>query len=222
MSPCHLQAQFVRVFWVLLLLPIFVTAQNRPPAPTPQISDFVLYAERSIKMGHRSHTEGGEVGVRTAIAQTRLGAAQLRLEEHAKCGTAFSPSTSLESDAEIGKVWTSSLKRVKDTEVGPEGSFPAASMPPLPLASASGSGMDIHVEEHKTRSITPGTYGAVVIEVHGTLRLAAGWYTFTSVQMWGDSKILGDRGVDTRATGLNVWIVNTLEMGEEEIGRAHV
>lgn len=222
MTLSPIQALFPCVSWILLLAPVFAAAQNRPPAPAPQISDFVLYAERSIKMGHRSHTEGGEVGVRTALMQTREGKAQLQLEEHAKCGNSFSPSISLESDAEIGKVWTNSLKRVKDTEIGPDGSFPAASMPPLPLASASGSGQDIHVEEHKTRSITPGTYGAVVIEEHGTLRLAAGTYTFTSVKMGGDSKILGDRGgvvergnVGAPASGLWVRILNDLQMGEE-------
>ena len=200
----------------VLLFPTLAAAQERPPTPTPKISDFVLYAERSIKFGRGSHTEGGEVGVRTQMSQTRQGIAQLQLEENAKCGTALSPSVSLEGDAEIGKVWANSLKRVKDTEIGPEGSFPATSMPALPLASASGSGPDIRVEEHQTRSITPGTYGAVVLEDHSTLRLAVGRYTFTSVRMAGDTKILGDRGgADTRVAALDVRIVNGLQMGEE-------
>src|SRR5258708_24946585 len=98
----------------VLLCSIFTAAQS---PQSPKISDFVLYAERSIKMGHHSHTEGGEVGVRTAMAKSRPGVAQLQLEEHAKCGTVFSPSTSMENDAEIGKIWTNSLKRVKDTEI---------------------------------------------------------------------------------------------------------
>lgn len=197
-------------------LPIFALAPARRHGPTPKISDFVLYAERSIKIGHRSHTEGGEVGVRTAMAPARQGAAQLQLEEHAKCGVAFSPSTSLENDAEVGEIWTNSLKRVKDTKIGPEGSFPAAAMPPLPLASASGSGQDINVEEKKTRSLTPGTYGTVVLKEHSTLRLAAGNYIFTSVKMGKDSKLLGDRGgVNARTRGQNVRIVNGLQMGED-------
>jgi len=197
----------------LFLCAQFIVAQN---AAGPKIGDFVLYAERSIKMGERSHTEHGDVGVRTALAPSREGPAQLRLGEHAKCGDAYSPSTSLQDDAEVGKIWTDSLKRVKDTEIGPEGKFPAALMPPLPLASASGSGQDIRVEEHKTRSITPGIYGAVVLEDHSTLRLAAGGYTFASIKMGGDSKLLGDRGgVDTRISGLNVNIIHGLQMGEE-------
>jgi hypothetical protein len=189
--------------------------------PSPEISDFVLYAERSIRMGHRSHTEGGDVGIRSAVAQERRDVSQLHMEEHAKCGTAFSPSISLEDDAEIGKAWTNSLKRVKDTEVGTEGSFPADRMPPLPLASASGGGKDIEVEEHKTRELTPGSYGAIVMEEHSTLRLSEGTYTFASVKMGGDSKILGERGgvearaAEARATGLKVRIAGSLQMGEE-------
>ena len=138
---------------ILLLCPVLSTAQVVKLAD-PKISDFVLYAERSIKMGERSHAEG-DVGIRTSTAPIRDAAAQLRVGEHGKCRNVFSPSTSLENDAEVGRIWTNSLKRVKDTEVGPEGKFPAALMPPLPLALASGSGTAVTVEERKTRSLSP-------------------------------------------------------------------
>jgi hypothetical protein len=200
---------------ILLSSYTFAATQSVETVPAPKMSDFVLYAERSVKIGDRSHTEGGEVGIRTALAHARQEAAQLQLEEHAQCGTVFSPSVSLENDAEVGRVWTNSLKRVKDTEIGPRGDFPAALMPPLPLALASGGGQHINVEEKKTRSLTPGTYGALTIEEHGTLRLAAGRYTFASVKMGEDSKLLGERtAADVRASGLDVRIVGELQMGE--------
>jgi hypothetical protein len=209
----------------LLLSPLASTSQTQTQTPSakPKIGDFVLYAERSIRIGHRSHTEHGDVGVRTTLPPSDQGPAQLRLDEHAKCGTAFSPSTSLESDAEVGAIWTNSLKRPKDSQIGPQGVFPAALMPPVPLAFASGSGQDIYVKDHDSRLLTPGTYGATVIEDHGTLRLAAGTYTFTSVRMYEDSAILGERveaanpptvGIVAPATALSVHIVNGLNMFE--------
>jgi hypothetical protein len=201
----------VRGVAILLLCAVFAPAQT----PGPKISDFVLYAERSIKMGERSHAEG-DVGIRTEMPPAREGAAQLRVGEHGKCRNVYSPSTSLANDAEVRRIWTNSLKRVKDTEIGPEGKFPAAVMPPLPLALASGSGSTVTVEEHKTRSLSPGTYGAVTLEQHSTLRLAAGRYIFTSVKMSEHSKMVGERGgVDTRNTGVDVGIVNGLQMGED-------
>ena len=91
-------------------------------------------------------------------------------------------------------------------------------MPPLPLALASGGGQHINVGEKKTRSLTPGTYGAITIEEHGTLRLAAGRYTFASVKMGEDSKLLGDVGAVNRdkreRSGVDVRIVDGLQMAE--------
>jgi len=197
--------------------------QTQAPSTTPKIGDFVLYAERSIRFGHRSHTEHGDVGVRTTLPPSDQGPAQLRLDEHAKCGPALSPSTSMESDTEVGPIWTNSLKRDKDSKIGPQGTFPAALMPPVPFAPASGTGQDIWVKDHDSRLLTPGTYGTVIIEDHGSLRLAAGTYTFTSIRMYEDSAILGERvnianpptvDVVASATALNVHIVNGLDMFE--------
>ena len=45
------------------------------PNGSPEIGRFVLYAERSIKLGNYSHAHEGDVGVRTALAQTPAGGA---------------------------------------------------------------------------------------------------------------------------------------------------
>jgi len=204
----------------LLLSPLATLCQTPQPV-TPKLGDFVLYAERSIRIGHRSHTERGDVGVRTAIAASREGPAQLRLEEHAKCGTAFSPSTSLETDGETGAIWTNSLQRPNDSKIGQQGPFPATLMPALPLALAAGTGQDVYLKDHENRLLTPGIYGAVVLEHDAKLRLAPGTYTFASVRMHEDSWIVGERGnANARpgevpaATGVVVHIVTGLDMGE--------
>src|SRR5215831_18328794 len=207
---------FTKVNAILFLpcvaaLAVDVQAQSPSTVPVkPQLNQFVLYAERSIKMGHRSHAEG-DVGVRTAVLGAQDVTAQLRLEEHARCGNAFSPSIALEEDAEVQRVWTDTLKRVKDTEVGSEGKFPDTDMPPLPLAIAAGIGADVTIAEHHKQPLTPGVYGVVTLHEGSILHLVPGKYTFASLKMGGDSQLLGDRGDrNAKSSGVDLRIVNNL------------
>ena len=212
--------QLTRCFFGLtlyLLSSVFTTAQNVKGNSTPQISDFVLYAERSIRIGERSHTEdgGGNVGVRTPI--TLREGAQLTVGEHAESRDLFSPSTVIKNDADVKDVATNSLKRDRDSRMGAQSSFPS-DMPPLPLATASGTGADVTLEHHEHRALTSGTYGAVKLGPHSELRLAAGKYTFANLKMDEDSKLLGDRGgADKRGggSGVDVHIVGGMWMGDE-------
>src|ERR1017187_3451239 len=195
-----------------------VPAQPPKRDEKPEISQFVLYAERSIKLGERSHAERGDVGVRTPLV-LREGV-QLSVGKHDRCRNLFAPSILIERDAEVHNVATNSLKKEPDVEMGAESTFPA-DMPPLPLAAASGSGADVRVERHHRRSLTPGTYGEVRLGPHGELRLAAGKYTFASVKMDEHSKLLPGRGERAgeyaRADrgGVAVLIVGGLWMGED-------
>jgi hypothetical protein len=189
---------------------------ERGPKP-PQISQFVLYAEQSIRLGERCRADDGDVGVRTAMAPRR-GVAQLTVGRNDHCRNLFAPSTKIENDAEVRDVWTDALARDPDSEMKGQGSFPASVMPPLPLAAASGTGPDVIVRDEKERSLEPGHYGAVRLGHECTLKLAAGRYTFASVRMGERSRILGERGArDQRAAevvGVDVHILGELWMGE--------
>ena len=164
------------------------------PAPgndqTPQLSHFVLYAERSIELGHHSHAEGN-LGVRTVV-QDRPGS-QLSLAEHARAHTLYAPSVALAIYADVRDVFTSALHRALDVGVGAEHPFPEM-MPLLPLARAEGGGREIIVGRHQQLSLTPGTYGAVTLLYESELWLAAGVYVFASLQMDERSRLLGDPG----------------------------
>jgi hypothetical protein len=106
---------------------------------TPRLSDFVLYAERSITIGNQSQVLGGDVGVRSLMVQPPKGATpQLLLGKHTKCRNLFSPSASLEVFAEARDVWTDSLTRAHDVTIGAELPFPPR-LPPLPLARGTGT-----------------------------------------------------------------------------------
>lgn len=175
----------------------------------PAINRFVLYAERSIKLGSYSQALDGNVGVRSAIApaaeQKQAGsAAQLILGKHGKCCDIFAPSTSLEIYSEVGDVFTDALTRAEDIGIGKEHEFPAA-MPALPLAMALGHGADITVERSQRMSLTPGTYGAITLFYNSELWLASGKYVFASLRMDEEAKLLADPGeVDLGIVG-SLW-----------------
>jgi hypothetical protein len=158
---------------------------------TPQISHFVLYAERSIELGRHSHADGN-LGVRTTVV-SNSSASQLALAEHARARDLYAPSISLAIYAEVGDVFTSALHRVLDIGIGAEHSFPPT-MPLLPLARAEGDGRDITVGRHKQLTLTPGSYGAVTLLYESELWLAAGTYVFASLLMDEQSKLLGTPG----------------------------
>jgi pro-kumamolisin-like protein/subtilase family protein len=158
---------------------------------TPPISHFVLYAERSIELGRHSHADGN-LGVRTTVASSS-SASQLTLAEHARARDLYAPSISLAIYAEVGDVFTSALHRVLDIGIGAEHSFPPT-MPLLPLARAEGDGCDITVGRYKQLTLTPGSYGTVILLYESELWLASGTYVFASLLMDEQSKLLGTPG----------------------------
>jgi hypothetical protein len=198
--------------------PVSSTSSNE----IPKISQFVLYAERSIKLGRYCHARGGDVGVRSAVAPTRDSSqSQMKVGRHATCRNVFAPSISLEIYSEIHDVWTDSLTRVQDIGIGAEHKFPT-NMPALPLALAMGSGSNVTVARKSQLSMTPGTYGAVTLLYASEVWLAAGDYIFASLKMDEHSKLLADPGgVDLRIVD-GLWTDKRVRIGthrDEEAAR---
>src|SRR5205814_8471459 len=100
----------------------------------PKIGQFVLYGERSVKIGTFSRSAGGDIGVRAAAPasfgpQLKIGAQDTVDTRH----NLLSPSVSLGRRALVGDVQTDAL--TDDGAIhGTVAPFPAASMPPGPLA----------------------------------------------------------------------------------------
>lgn len=164
-------------------MPEVKSAETHPSDDAPQISQFLLYAERSIKLGHDCHALEGDVGIRTPLERSdHAGTAQLIVGRHTRCRNLYSPSTSLEMYSEVHDVWTDSLQRVLDIGIGAQHKFPEL-MPELPLAIASGRGRDITLNRFEQTSLGPGTYGQLTMLFESELWLAAGTYVFSSIKM---------------------------------------
>src|SRR5580658_6931693 len=146
----------------------------------PSINNFVLYAERSLRVGRHDAISGADLGIH---AITRAGSGpQALIGDRASIEpdrTVFSPSISLGRDVRIGAMEANSI--VDDgIAIGPLTPFPAAAMPPLPLAPPAGApGPDVTVNRGDVTALQPGSYG--VLAVHGTVALNPGRYSFTKV-----------------------------------------
>jgi hypothetical protein len=74
------------------------SADTRTNEGAPKIDQFLLYAERSIKLGYDCRALEGDVGIRTSLeVSDRTGSAQLVVGRGTRCRNLFSPSTSLEN-----------------------------------------------------------------------------------------------------------------------------
>jgi hypothetical protein len=159
----------------------------------PIISGFVLYAERNLRVGRDDIVRGGDLGVH-AIARLASGG-QAEIADRASIEpdrTVFSPSIVLGRDVRIGAMETNSI--VDDgIAIGPLTPFPAAAMPPLPLAPAAGApGSDVSVSSGDVAALQPGSYGALAVS--GTVALNPGGYSFTKVTVGHDGKLLAIAG----------------------------
>lgn len=105
----------------------------------PTITDFVLYAERSVKLGRDDRVRGGDVGVAT-LAMQSFGT-QLIVGEHSFVDSEqdlLAPSIQLDAHSLVGDVETSSLTN-NGGRLLLQAPFPT-SMPPVPIALASSPG----------------------------------------------------------------------------------
>jgi hypothetical protein len=155
---------------------------------SPVIGNFLLYAERSIKLGVGDIALAGDVGVHAAAPSSfgsQVVVSQLASVDHVH--NILGPSVSLGLLSTVGDVQTNSLTN-NGAALGQLGPFPASSMPPLPLATATGSGgSNVNVPALTITTLQPGSYGALTVT--GTVLLNAGAYTFTSVTMANSSHL---------------------------------
>lgn len=148
-----------------------------PTATAPNVGDFVLYAERAIRLRPHVSVKGGDVGVRSIATQAAGYQLVIGAEsEIDHCHEVFAQSVELGRDVRIGQINTNALLD-DGIAVGPVYLFPATEMPALPLAPAPTSGgEDVEVSEGEVLILPPGNYGSVT--VLGRLDLIAGDYGF--------------------------------------------
>ena len=159
---------------------------GRPPGPLSRA--FVAYAQNSLTFGTGDHVSGGDVGVASLSSQSTGSQLVIGPSDvfDANRGV-FAPSVSVGAQAQVGSVFTKAL--TNNGTVGTQQSFPT-SMPLLPLVPQGAPGTaNVTVASGRTSVLAPGNYG--VLTVNGTLRLSAGAYSFSNVNVGAGGIIYG-------------------------------
>jgi kumamolisin len=122
-------------------------------------------------------------------------------------GRLYSPSVSLGENAVIQDVETNALQEQAHDVVSSNEPFPAGSMPPLPLAISLATNTD-NIEVSGASTLSPGTYGALVVDSRAVVTFSTGEYSFTSVSIGSNVMISASGEVD-------VHISTTLSIGND-------
>ncbi len=212
------RAHMIPLLTITAALFLAVTPGMYASPPTdapPNISTFVLYAERSVRLGEHNRVgeeededdSQGDIGVRSAAAS---GGTQVMIGRNSHLPedrSVFSPSVSLDDDAVAGNLETDSLQN-NGGHFSSQQSFPASTMPSLPLAPApAAGGPAVTVPPFQTVTLQPGSYGDLV--VGGRVRLNPGSYSFSSVTLSNFARLEAEDG------GVQIAIAGAFTTGKE-------
>ncbi len=166
---------------------------------SPTITDFVLYAERSVRLGRDDRVQGGDVGV-AAVTAPGFGP-QLIVGEHSFVDPEedlLAPSVRLDAHSFVGDVETSSLTN-SGGRLRLQAPLPSP-MPPVPVALASTPGAaNVSVDRLQFQRLAPGAYATLT--VNGTLLLEPGVFSFSAVTVGDDARVLALPGAATDVRG---------------------
>jgi hypothetical protein len=174
---------------------------------SPATSNFVLYAQRSLRLGAGDNVTGGDIGVR-AQAVSSFGT-QLQIGNGSSVQpihNVLAPSVSLGLLATVGDVQAGTLQN-NGGILHTLSAFPASAMPPLPATPPSGpGGNNVTVPAFTIATLNPGDYGA--LNLVGTLSLNPGKYTFTNVIVANSGHLWAQPG------GVDLRVATTFTAGQ--------
>jgi len=128
-----------------------------------------------------------------------------------KTNNLLSPSVTLGLQSQVGDVQTTTLTNNGAQSLGTVAAYPAALMPPLPLAgNPTGSTSNVTVAPQAHESLSPGAYGNLTIGNQAKVTLAAGSYSFSSVSIGNQVQVVGN------SAGVTLLVSGTFATGSEE------
>ena len=180
------------------------TASEAALNANPRSSDFVVEAANSVRLQPGGLViRGGDLGARGTAGPFLSGGAAVDVFGGVwfqSNRSILAPSVELEWGSVVGNIQTSHLvdgNRGWHGRVGPFVPLPA--LPPL-AAAAPGSA-SLNVKAGATVAAAPGAFGAVSVGAGGRLRLPAGSYDLTDLDLENGARIEAQGAVKIHVTG---------------------
>lgn len=139
--------------------------------PHPGVSDFVIYATRSVRLGRDTRLAGGSVGV--ALTAPAGFGPQLAVGDDASFEHdvgLFAPTIQLGRAVDVASVFTNALVQGAHDHVGTIATLPIDLPHPSLAAIATPGATAIAVSRFHAQTLAPGSYGDVSVD--GVLFLA--------------------------------------------------
>lgn len=184
-----------------VLLVVFGCTGDQPHVATtdqqvssPPLDAFVLYADRSVRIGNHVEVDSGDIGV--AITARDSFGPQVQIGDYvdSRQVDVVARSVKLGSHSSVHDVDADVLAN-DGSSVHSTAPYPFATTPRLPLAHRSAVGTEsIVVPRSEQRELSPGTFGA--LEVDGEVRLAPGNYSFDAIALGACAHLFADGAVE--------------------------
>lgn len=178
--------------------------------PHPAVSDFVIYATRSVRLGREAWIDGGSVGVAltapTAFGPQLVVGDEVSIERDVGL---FAPTIQLGRAVSVASVFTNALMQGVHDHVGTIATLPS-NLPHASLAAIATPGATaIVVPRFHAETLAPGSYGDVSVD--GALILSGGRYSFSSLTLGDHARLF------SRAGDVDVRVARSLRTGRSSV-----
>jgi streptogramin lyase len=168
--------------------------------PLPAINQYVIMASRTATAGDRNNVSGGDIGVAapgnppntfTAGIDARVAVGDVLL----------APRVVLRERVVAGEIGANVMEIHATATTGPRSGYLAPPARPLPAGAFNPGTMPVTVNTGQTTTLAAGSFAAV--NVSGILNLSGGTYTFQSLRVNPDARVIALAASTVRvATGV--------------------
>jgi streptogramin lyase len=168
--------------------------------PVPAINQYVILASRTATAGDRNNVSGGDIGV--AAPGTPPNTFSAGIDSRVAVGEVLiAPRVVLRERVVAGEIGANLMEIHATASTGPRSAYVAPPARPMPAGTFNPGTTPVTVNTGQTTTLAAGSFAAV--NVSGILNLSGGTYTFQSLRVNPDARLVALSAATVRvATGV--------------------